>query len=104
VPARLKVDNGPEFTSRALDAWAHFNNVKLEFSRPGKPTDNAYIESFNGRLRAECLNQHWFETLVQAREEIESWRKDYNEQRPHTSLGWVPPLEFTAAWQQARAG
>jgi putative transposase len=104
VPARLKVDNGPEFTSRALDAWAHFNGVKLEFSRPGKPTDNPYIESFNGRLRAECLSQQWFETLAQAREEIENWRVDYNERRPHTSLGWVPPQEFTTAWQQARAG
>ena len=104
VPARLKVDNGPEFTSRALDAWAHFNGVKLEFSRPGKPTDNPYIESFNGRLRAECLSQQWFETLAQAREEIESWRVDYNERRPHTSLGWVPPQEFKLAWQQARAG
>jgi putative transposase len=87
VPARLKVDNGPEFTSRALDAWAHSNGVKLEFSRPGKPTDKPFIESFNGRLGAECLNQQWFETLAQAREEIESWRVDYNERRPHTSLG-----------------
>ena len=104
LPTRLKVDNGSEFTSRALDAWAHFNNVKLEFSRPGKPTDNPYIESFNGRLRAECLNQYWFETLVQAREEIESWRVDYNERRPHTSLGWAAPQEFKTAWQQARAG
>jgi putative transposase len=104
VPSRIKVDNGPEFVSRALDAWAHINNVRLEFSRPGKPTDNPYIESFNGRLRAECLNQHWFETLSEARQEIENWRVDYNERRPHTSLGWVPPLEFTTAWQQARAG
>ena len=104
VPQRIKVDNGPEFVSRALDAWAHVNNVKLEFSRPGKPTDNPYIESFNGRLRAECLNQHWFETLSEARQEIESWRVDYNERRPHTSLGWVPPQEFNQAWQQARAG
>lgn len=103
VPARIKVDNGPEFISRALDAWAHWNGVKLEFSRPGKPTDNAYIESFNGRLRAECLNQHWFETLLEAREEIERWRRDYNERRPHTSLGWMPPKEFNQAWQQARA-
>lgn len=104
VPARIKVDNGPEFISRALDAWAHGNGVKLEFSRPGKPTDNPYIESFNGRLRTECLNQHWFETLLEAREEIESWRKDYNEQRPHTSLGWLSPQAFNTAWQQARAG
>ena len=104
VLARLKVDNGPELVSRALDAWAHFNGVKLEFSRQGRPTDNPYIESFNGRLRAECLNQQWFETLAQAREEIESWRVDYNERWPHTSLGWVPPQEFNRAWQQARTG
>jgi putative transposase len=104
VPQRIKVDNSPEFTSRALDAWAHLNGVKLEFSRPGKPTDNPYIESFNGRLRAECLNQYWFETLAEAREEIESWRVDYNERRPHTSLGWVPPQELNLAWQQARVG
>jgi putative transposase len=103
VLARLKVDNGPKFVSRALDAWAHVNNVKLVFSRPGKPTDNVYMESFNGRLRVECLNQHWFETLTEARQVIESWRVDYNEQRLHTSLGWVPPQEFNQAWQQARA-
>jgi putative transposase len=87
MPARLKLDNGSEFVSRDLDAWAHINDVKLEFSRPGKPTDNLYIESFNGRLRAKCLNQHWFETLSEARQEIESWRVDYSEQRPRTSLG-----------------
>ena len=104
VPQRIKVDNGPEFLSRALDGWAHGHGVKLEFSRPGKPTDNPYIESFNGRLRAECLNQHWFESLMQAREVIESWRKDYNEQRPHTSLGWLSPQAFNVAWQQATAG
>lgn len=88
----------------ALDAWTHVNNVKLEFSRPGKPTDNPYIESFNGRLRAECLNQHWFDTLAEAQQEIESWRVDYNERRPNTSISRVPPQEFTTAWQQARAG
>lgn len=81
-----KFDNGPEFISRAVDAWAHINGVKLGFSRLGKPTDNPYIESFNERLRVECLNQHWFKTLSEAREEIESWRIDYNERRPHTSL------------------
>jgi putative transposase len=90
VPARLKVDNGPEFVSRALDAWAHVNDVKLEFSRPGKPTDNPYIESFNGRLQAECLNQHWFETLAQAREEIEGWRVDYNERGRTPLWGGCP--------------
>jgi putative transposase len=78
--------------------------VKLEVSRQGRPTDKPYIESFNGRLRAECLNQHWFETLAQSRDEIESWRIDYNERRSHTSLGWVPPQEFIKAGQQAGAG
>ena len=97
VPVRIKVDNGPEFISLALNSWAHLNGVKLEFSRSGKPAENVYIESFNGRLRAECLNQHWFETLHEARTEIEWWRKDYNEQRPHTSLGWMVPQEFDTA-------
>ncbi len=104
LPARIKVDNGSEFASKALDAWSHWNGVKLEFSRPGKPTDNPYIESFNGKLRAECLNQHWFETLSEARAEIESWRRDYNRSRPDTSLGWASPEEFNQAWHRARVG
>src|SRR5688572_11738013 len=76
-----------EFCSRALDAWAHRHGVRLEFSRPGKPTDNAFIESFNGRLRQECLNQNWFLSLADARERIENWHQDYNEYRPHSLLG-----------------
>jgi len=93
-PASIRVDNGPEFVSKDLDRWAYWNGVTLDFSRPGKPTDNALIESFNARFRQECLNEHWFLTLSDAREKIESWRRAYNEQRPHSSLGNVPPAEF----------
>jgi putative transposase len=95
-PDSIRVDNGPEFISKDLDRWAYWNKVKLDFSRPGKPTDNAFIESFNARLRAECLNEHWFLTLVDAREKIESWREDYNLRRPHSSLGNLTPAEFAA--------
>ena len=93
-PESIWVDNGTEFTSRAMDQWAYWNQVKLDFSRPGKPTDNAFIESFNGKFREECLSQNWFLSLQDAREKIESWRKDYNETRPHSSLGNRTPLEF----------
>ena len=102
LPQTIKVDNGSEFISKALDAWAHRYGVKLEFSRPGKPTDNAFIESFNGRLRQECLNQNWFLSLADARETIENWRQDYNEYRPHSSLEQQTPSEFVADWQQTR--
>jgi putative transposase len=93
-PASIRVDNGPEFLSRDLDLWAYWNHVTLDFSRPGQPTDNAFIESFNARFRQECLNEHWFLTLEDAREKIDSWRRQYNEQRPHSSLGNLPPAEF----------
>jgi putative transposase len=96
---RIAVDNGPEFISKALDAWAHRNDVKLEFSRPGKPTDNAYVESFNGHFREECLNQHWFETLAEPREMIEAWRLDYNTERPHRALGQQAPAAVQADWE-----
>lgn len=82
-PKVIRVDNGSEFISRDLDLWAYQKDVVLDFSRPGKPTDNAYIESFNGKFRAECLNQHWFLTLDDARQKMEDWRRDYNEVRPH---------------------
>jgi putative transposase len=98
-PKSIRVDNGPEFTSRALDQWAYLNKVELDFSRPGKPTDNALIESFNGKLRAECLNQHWFMSLSDAKEKIEAWRKDYNGARPHESLGYLAPNEFVRTSQ-----
>jgi putative transposase len=93
-PQSIRVDNGPEFISRSLDLWAYFNGVKLDFSRPGKPTDNAVIESFNGRLRDECLNQHWFLSLDEARAVTEAWREDYNRVRPHGTLGNRTPSEF----------
>ena len=88
--------------SRALDQWAYLNQVTLDFSRPGKPTDNALVESFNGRLRDECLNTNWFLSLDDARSKIEAWRQHYNTSRPHTSLGFVPPSVF--AQRAARNG
>lgn len=94
APARIRLDNGPEFVSNALDRWAYENGVTLDFSRPGKPIDNAYVESFNGRLREECLNAHWFLSLDDARDKIEAWRRFYNESRPHTALGGQTPNEF----------
>ena len=97
APRTIRVDNGPEFISKALDRWAYENGVTLDFSRSGKPTDNAFVESFNGRLRDECLNAHWFLSLADARTKIEAWRRDYNESRPHTSLGWLTPVEYAAA-------
>jgi putative transposase len=94
LPALISVDNGTEFTSRALDHWAYWNKVQLDFSRPGKPTDNAHIESFNATLRRECLSQHWFTDFDDARLTLERWRDDYNKFRPHSSLGQVPPCQF----------
>jgi putative transposase len=94
VPQVLFCDNGSEFTSQAMDLWAYHNGVKIDFSRPGKPTDNAYVESFNGTLRAECLDAHWFSSLMEAVEQIESWRREYNESRPHRALGERTPIEF----------
>ena len=91
-PKMIRVDNGSEFISRDLDLWAYVNDVTLDFSRPGKPTDNAYIESFNGKFRTECLNQHWFLTLDDARQKMEEWRRDYNEVRPHSAIGNKPPI------------
>jgi putative transposase len=93
-PERIQVDNGPEFISKDVDRWAYWNGVELDFSRPGKPTDNAMVEAFNSRFRQECLNQHWFMSLVDAREKIEAWRTEYNHRRPHSSLGYQSPSEF----------
>ena len=92
----IQVDNGPEFVSKELDLWASQQGINLLFSRPGKPTDNAYIESFNGSFREECLQTHWFLSLQDATMKIESWRKDYNEFRPHSSLGYKTPAEFAS--------
>lgn len=94
LPRTIVVDNGSEFTSRALDEWAHQRNVNLQFIRPGKPVENAYIESFNGRLRDECLNQHWFLSLADANRIIQEWRTDYNTERPHSGLRGLTPAEF----------
>ncbi len=95
-PQKIRVDNGPEFISKALDAWAYHNGVKLDFSRPGKPTDNAYIESFNGSLRDECLNTNWFLSIEDARDKLKAWQNDYNEYRPHSSLNNLTPAEYAA--------
>ena len=97
VPESIRVDNGPEFAGRSLDWWAYFYKVTLDFSRPGKPTDNAFIESFNGRLRQECLDQHWFLDLADASDKTEAWRIDYNRVRPHSNLGGRTPKEFAAS-------
>src|SRR3954454_30652 len=88
---------GPEFVSKALDRWAYANTVTLDFSRPGEPTDNALVESFNGRLRDQCLNASWFLSLADARAKVEAWRGLFNESRPHTALGWMTPSEYAAA-------
>lgn len=93
-PKSVWVDNGPEFAGRLLDQWAVLNKIELDFLRPGKPTDNAFIEAFNGRLRAECLNAHWFMTLGDAREKLECWRRDYNEVRPHGAIGNKVPISL----------
>ena len=91
-PKAIRVDQGSEFISRDLDLWAYQKDVVLDFSRPGKPTDNAFIESFNGKFRAECLNTHWFMNLDDAREKMEAWRRDYNEVRPHSAIGNNTPI------------
>ena len=96
APKRIRVDNGPEFVSNALDRWAYQHDVVLDFSRPGKPTDNAFVESFNGRFREECLNAHWFLSLDDARGKIEAWRVFYNESRTHSALGDRTPREFAS--------
>jgi putative transposase len=96
LPRTLMLDNGPEFQSRALDAWAGRRGVQLQFIRPGKPVENAFIESFNGRVRDECLNQHWFLSVREAQRQIEAWRVSYNTARPHRGLGHIPPAQFAA--------
>jgi putative transposase len=93
-PDEIVMDNGPELTSRALDQWAYERGVRLRFIAPGKPVQNCFIESFNGRLRDECLNQHWFWSLADARQIVEEWRLDYNRARPHSALGGLTPEEY----------
>jgi putative transposase len=94
VPKKIQTDNGSEFISKEMDRWAYENKVTMHYSRPGKPTDNPYVESFNGSFRDECLNAHWFLSLKDAKDKIEIWRKDYNEYRPHSSLKQLTPAEF----------
>jgi putative transposase len=94
LPKSITVDHGPEFEGQVLDAWAYEHAVHLSFIRPGKPNENAYIESFNGKFRDECLNEHWFVTMAQARRIIEAWRIEYNTERTHSSLGDLTPQEF----------
>lgn len=95
-PRAVRTDNGPEFTSRAFITWAQQHGVEHILIEPGKPMQNGYIESFNGKFRDECLNEHWFTSLAQAREVIADWRRDYNEVRPHSSCGRTPPALFAA--------
>ena len=102
LPEKIRVDNGSEFAGKRMDQWAYLRGVRLDFSRPGKPTDNGLIEAFNGRLRAECLNETWFLSLADAKEKIESWRRHYNADRPHSALGSLAPEEFAASSGQAR--
>lgn len=96
-PRSITCDNGTEFTSKAMFFWSKDNQVKLNFIQPGKPTQNAFVESFNGKFRDNCLNQHWFRSIDEARELIDNWRQDYNEIRPHSSLNYQPPSVFARA-------
>jgi putative transposase len=95
-PRAIRTDQGPEFTCKALDQWAYQHGVQLKLIQPGKPTQNAFIESFNGKFRDECLNDHWFTSLPQARSIVAEWRRDYNECRPHSTLNYLTPAEFAA--------
>lgn len=99
-PRTVRTDNGPEFTSRAFMGWAQSHGIRHLLIEPGRPMQNGYIESFNGKFRDECLNEQWFETLVQARAAISIWRQDYNEVRPHSSCGRMPPAKFAALRRQ----
>ena len=94
LPKVIRTDNGKEFCGKAMVAWAHEHGVQLRLIEPGKPNQNAYIESFNGRLRDECLNEHWFPSLLHARTEIETWRREYNEERPKKALGGMTPSAY----------
>ena len=103
-PKAIRTDQGPEFTGKALDQWAYRHGVQLKLIQAGKPTQNAFIESFNGRFRDECLNDHWFTTLAEARILITAWRRDYNQQRPHSALDYLTPAEFAAKHRAASIG
>lgn len=102
LPKSIRVDNGTEFTSKALDAWAYWNHVELDFSRPGKPADNAYAESFNATVRRECLSQHWFRDFSEVKTTIARWKEEYNNERPHSSLGLETPARFRAGFLETK--
>jgi putative transposase len=104
LPRVLRTDQGPELTGNALDRWACGNRVTLRLIQADKPTQNAYVESFNGKFRVECLNEHWFRSLAEAREIVGAWRAGYNQRRPHSALGYRIPAEFAAAWRARHAG
>jgi putative transposase len=99
LPETIRTDQGPEFTGKALDQWAYERKVELRLIEAGKPTQNAYVESFNGKFRDECLNEHWFRTLPEARAIVATWRADYNERRPHSALAYQTPAELAAQWR-----
>ena len=94
LPEKIRLDNGPEFTSKQLDQWAYLNGVEQDFIRPGKPTDNAFIKSFSGRFRQECLNENWFLSLDDAKDKVERWRQHYNGERPHGAPRNLTPMEY----------
>ena len=96
LPRQIRSDNGPEFVSRAVDQWAYEQGLQWHTIQPGRPMENGYVESFNGRFRDECLNENWFSDLADAREKIAEWKQDYNEKRPHSSLQYRTPVEFAA--------
>ena len=98
-PEVIVIDNGPEFVSQVVDQWAYENGVRLHFITPGRPMENGYIESFNGKFRDECLNENWFLHREDARRKIAEWKRDYNHVRPHSALGYRTPMEFAASWQ-----
>lgn len=102
LPAAIRTDQGPEFTGKALDQWAYRNGVELKLIQPGKPMQNGYVESFNGKFRDECLNEHWFTSLTEARIRIATWRREYNEWRPHSSLANLTPAEFAARCRSSK--
>ena len=97
-PKHMTIDNGTEFTSQVMDRWAYENGVQLHFITPGRPMENGYIESFNGKFRDECLNENWFLDLADARRKIDDWKWDYNHVRPHSALGYQTPMEFATSW------
>jgi len=104
LPRVIRTDQGPELTGKALDQWAYERGIGLRLIQAGKPMQNAYVESFNGKFRDECLNEHWFRSLPEARAIVAAWRMDYNQRRPHSALQYQTPAEFAAAWRTRHAG